>query len=211
MSKKKRVRPGAKSGYVCMYCGKEFNTGREVLGHAVGKHIDSPRLRQSTIIVDKLSLQQRGYLAAFLDGEGGIQITKSFRRGRRRRLSLHTLIYFTNSTLQVIQTIKTWLSAGVIIVARQREGYRRQYVFHITGVRNIRRLLRSILPFLIVKRKQAELMLEFCRSRERPKIGQGTEFTQHEIRLYRSLESLNLKHRGKLRANSRIAYKSRKS
>ena len=211
MSKKKRVRPGAKSGYVCMYCGKEFKTGREVLGHAVGKHINSPRLRQSTIIVDKLSLQQRGYLAAFLDGEGGIQITKSFRKGRRRRLSLHPVVYFTNSNLHVIRTIKTWLGAGAIIVARQREGYRPQYVLHITGVRNIRRLLRSILPFLIVKRKQAELMLEFCGSRERPKIGEGRKFTQREIRLYRGLKNLNLKHRGKLRANSRIAYKSRKS
>jgi hypothetical protein len=192
------------SRYLCIYCGKEFRTGRQVLGHAVGKHVGRPRLRTTTISVSHLTMQQRGYLAAFLDGEGGIQITKSLRKNRRRRISLHPVVYFTNSNFEVIKTIKTWLKAGVMIVARQREGHRPLYVLHITGIRNIRRLLSALLPLLIVKKAQAGVMLEFCRSRVGLRGPEGRRFSAHELSLYRALKKLNLKHRGKIDAHPRI-------
>jgi hypothetical protein len=177
----------------------------------VGKHVGRPRLRATTISVSHLTLEQKGYLAAFLDGEGGIQITKSLRKHRQRRISLHPVVYFTNSNYDVIRTIKDWLKAGVMIVARQREGHRPMYVLHITGIRNIRRLLSTLLPFLIVKKAQAGLMLEFCRSREGVRGPGGRRFSTREVSVYRALKKLNLKHRGKIDANPRIANKSRKS
>jgi len=201
-----RTTENPRARYLCLYCGKEFRTGRQVLGHAVGKHVGKPRLRATTISVNHLSLEQKGYIAAFLDGEGGIQITRSLRRHRKRRISLHPVVYFTNTNYNAIRSIKDWLKAGVMIVARQKQGWRPVYVLHITGIRNVKRLLTTLLPFLIIKKEQAKLMQEFCRSREGVRGKEGRRFTAYEVSLYRALKKLNMKHRGKIHANTRITY-----
>jgi len=182
--------------YFCIYCGKSFPKGRQVLGHVVGKHTGKPRLRETTIRVSHLSKAQRGYIAAFLDGEGGIQITRSLRKGRFYRLSLHPVVYFTNTNLQVIQTIRNWLKAGSIVVSRQRKGYRDLHVLHITGIRNISRLLKSLSPFLIVKKERSNLMLAFCASRLSPRGPEGRRYSEEELRLYRALRKANSRKRG---------------
>jgi hypothetical protein len=198
--------------FFCIYCGKPFATERQVLGHAVGKHIGKPRLRSTTIRVDSLLDWQLGYLAAFIDGEGGIQITRSMRKGRRYRLSLHPVVYFTNTNLQVIRTIRDWLGAGAIIVSRKKEVYYRDtHVLHITGIRNIMRLLKVVSPYLIVKKHRANLMLEFCSSRLGERGSEGRRYSEKELKLYRELRRENSKSRGRIHANARIPYKSRKS
>jgi hypothetical protein len=68
--------------YRCKYCGAVFEGKRQVIGHQVGKHVKGPRLRNANIKVDGLTAFQIGYIAAFLDGEGGIQITKTMRKDR---------------------------------------------------------------------------------------------------------------------------------
>jgi hypothetical protein len=199
--------PGAEEGrgfpkYTCNYCGKTFERGRQVLGHVVGKHVNKPRLRDTSIRVDELSDRQVGYLAAFLDGEGGIQITRSLRRKRRYRTSLHPVVYFTNTNFEVISVLRLWLHAGVMIVSRQRKGARDLYVLHVTGIRNITKLLKLLSPFLIVKRRQAETMLAFCRSRLSPRGPEGRRFNSAEVSLYRTLKALNLKGRGTKRQHT---------
>ncbi len=182
-----------------------------MLGHVVGKHAGKPRLLKTTISVAHLTAAQRGYLAAFLDGEGGIQITKSLREGRRRRIALHPVVYFTNSNYDAINTVRRWLKAGVVVVRRDRRGYRPCYALHITGIRNITRLLIALSPLLIIKKRQAELMLDFCKSRASFRGENGRRYSPREIRLYRSLKRLNMKHRGKIHANSWVTDKGRKS
>jgi hypothetical protein len=183
--------------YICIYCGKSFSKGRQVLGHVVGKHTNKPRLRDTTIEVDHLNSAQRGYLAAFLDGEGGIQITRSLRKGRRYHLSLHPVVYFTNTNYEAIQTLRNWLHAGSIVLSRQRDGYQDIHVLHITGIRNILRLLTSLSPHLIIKKKHAEVLIAFCRSRLSPRGPEGRRYNSEELRLYRALRKLNLKRRGR--------------
>jgi hypothetical protein len=182
--------------YFCIYCGKSFRKGRQVLGHVVGKHMGKSRLRETTISVSDLNAAQKGYPAAFLDGEGGIQITRSLRKGRQYRVSLHPVVYFTNTNLEVIQTIRNWLRAGSVVLSRQRKGYRNLHVLHITGIRNISRLLRTLCPYLVVKRERADLLLAFCKSRRSPRGPEGRRFNNEELRLYSALKKANLRHRG---------------
>lgn len=163
------------------------------MGHVVGKHINKIRLKKSTISVAHLTGLQIGYLAAFLDGEGGIQINRSKRSNRRYAIALHPVVYFTNSNREVIQTLKQWLHTGVVIVSRQREGCKTMYVLHVTGIRNILKLLSLLENHLIVKRNQARIMLQFCRSRLSPRGEEGRRFTAAELNLYRYLKRLNRK------------------
>lgn len=198
--------------FYCIYCGKAFAKRRQVLGHAVGKHTGKPRLRSTTISVSNLLEWQLGYLAAFIDGEGGIQITRTRRRGRRYRLSLHPVVYFTNTNLDVIRTIKRWLGAGAIVVSRSRKPYYRDtHVLHITGIRNILRLLTSVSPYLVVKKDRAALMIRFCKSRLGVRGPEGRRFSEIELKLYREIRRANSRNRGRIHANPRVADKGGKS
>ena len=177
--------------YRCVYCGKSFLHGRQVLGHVVGKHIGKTRLKDATIQTSHLTPLQVGYLSAFLDGEGGIQINRTKRKRRAYSISLHPMVYFTNTDRVAIETLRAWLRAGTVVVSRQRPGCKTMHILHITGIRNIVRLLFALESSLIIKKDRARVMLEFCLSRLGPRGDGGRRFSPRELRLYRSLKSLN--------------------
>jgi hypothetical protein len=131
----------------------------------------------SSINVYNLAEAQKGYLAAFIDGEGGIQVTRSLRRDREYSLALHPDVYFTNTNEAVIRTIRNWLGGGSVTRRPAKENNSDTYVLTISGVKSILELLEAIRPMLIVKAERADLMIEYCRSRisqqgKRPKVHQ---------------------------------------
>lgn len=81
----------------CVICGKSFASGRQLAGHRAGKHREHVGVKVCSIHVENLSDWQKGYIAAFLDGEGGIQITVSHRTDREYSTALHPDVYFTNT------------------------------------------------------------------------------------------------------------------
>jgi hypothetical protein len=141
--------------------------------------------------VTQLTDAQKGYIAAFLDGEGGIQITRSSRSDREYTTALHPDLYFTNTNEEVIRTIGRWLGGGSITRRRERGGHKDTYVLTISGVKSILQLLETIRPYLIVKANRADLMMDFCRSRISHNRGKGRTFTENELRLYRAIKKLN--------------------
>jgi len=164
-------------------------------------------MKNATIHVSSLSGIQIGYLAAFLDGEGGIQITRTERKDREYKTALHPAVYFTNSFRPAIDAIRELLGAGSKITARSREGRKEMHVLHITGVRNIQLFLDVLLPHLIIKSTRAVVMLEYCRSRLSHYRGKDRTYDGRELELYSTLFELNKRGVNK-HANARIADKS---
>jgi hypothetical protein len=146
--------------------------------------------------VDELTEAQIGYIAAFLDGEGGIQITRSLRKDREYRLALHPDVYFTNTNLEVMLTLRKWLGGGSLTRRREKDNHSDTYVLTISGVKSILSLLRVIRPMLIVKAERADLMMEFCESRLSHNRGKGRRFTRNELRLYTAIKRLNRRRGG---------------
>jgi hypothetical protein len=178
--------------FACKFCGQLFQTKRQVAGHQVGKHIKGPRLQNSKIRLDGLSEAQVGYLAAFLDGEGGIQITRTTRKDRVYTIALHPCVYFTNTNREVIYTLRSWLGAGCIVMAKQKqENHKPSFILHVTGTKNIIELLTLLRPYMIIKTKQADTMLSFCKSRASHNMGKERKYTGDELSLYTTLKSLN--------------------
>jgi len=175
----------------CQICGKAFVSKRQLAGHRAGKHRQHVGVKVTTITVRYLTDAQKGYIAAFLDGEGGIQITRSYRRDREYSTALHPDVYFTNTNEEVIRTIKKWLSGGSITRRPGHGEHKDTYVLTISGVKSILTLLDAIRPNLIVKGKRADLMTEFCRSRLSHNRGKGRTFNENELRLYRAIKKLN--------------------
>lgn len=175
----------------CPICGAVFASSRQLAGHRAGKHRQHVGVKACTIHVDKLSEWQKGYIAAFLDGEGGIQITLSKRKDREYTLAMHPDVYFTNTNEEAIRTIRAWLGGGSITRRRDRRGRKDMFVLTISGVSSILQLLETIRAMLIIKARRADLMMEFCRSRMSHNRGKGRRFTENELRLYTAIKMLN--------------------
>lgn len=188
---------GAK--FVCEKCGARFASGRGVSGHRVGKHIRRLGLANAHIQIEGLREVQVGYLAAFLDGEGGIQLTRNFRKARKYRLALHPCVYFTNTNEEAISRLRGWLGCGCVTRRRQRDRrHKDTLALSITGTRNVLLILRLLNPYLVIKRKQAELLIRFCESRLSHYRSGDRRFNREEVRIYTELKRLNMKG-GKIR------------
>lgn len=177
--------------FVCTDCHKEFTSRRKLSGHRIGKHVRKLGLKNLTIQTKDLSEAQKGYLAGFLDGEGGVQITRSTRPEREYTLAMHPVVYFTNTNRQAIDTIANWLDVRCVVCSRQRAGRSVCYVLHITGTRNIEQLLNCLRPYLIIKASRADVMLKYCASRLSHLRSGERRFTESEVTLYRTLIELN--------------------
>ena len=196
--------PQAAPGLECDRCGAKFSRPRELSGHISGKHLRTVGMKNASVRLESLTDIQVGYLAAFLDGEGGIQITRTERVDRVYKIALHPTVYFTNTCAPAIEAIRDWIGAGSKVVSRSRGRRKDLLVLHVTGIRNIEALLRVLFPHLIVKSEQAAVMLAFCRSRLSHYRSGDRKFSERELELYTSLFRLN--QRGvRLHANSRIA------
>lgn len=175
----------------CSICGAKFLTHRQLVGHRAGKHRRHVGVKASQVHAERLSDLQKGYVAAFLDGEGGIQITLSHRKDRAYTLALHPDVYFTNTNHEVILRIREWLGGGSMTRRKERGNHKDTFVLTISGVNSILQLLESIRPMLIVKADRADIMMEYCKSRLMHNRGKGRRFTRNELRLYRALKRLN--------------------
>lgn len=160
-------------------------------GHRAGKHREHVGVKVCSIHVENLSDWQKGYIAAFLDGEGGIQITVSHRTDREYSTALHPDVYFTNTNEEVIRAIRHWLGGGSITKRRERNGRKDTFVLTISGVKSILQLLEAIRSMLVVKAERADLMMDFCRSRISHNRGKGRRFTENELRLYTAVKRQN--------------------
>ncbi len=102
------------------------------------------------------------YLAGIIDGEGTIAITKQKpRTGRRNHLySLRMIVGNTDKKLV------DWLVenfGGSCHILREPEGnWRRAYQW-VLGSRETYRLLKEMKEYLVIKREQAEIGMEFYR------------------------------------------------
>ena len=180
--------------FMCGRCGASFRSRRMLSGHMSGKHLRKLGLANMHINTEHLDEGQKGYIAAFLDGEGGIQITRSFRRGREYTLSLHPCVYFTNTDEMVIRRLKEWLGCGCVTRRRSsRPSHRDTFALSITGTRNVLALLTTVKPYLIVKRRQADLLIGYCESRLQHYRSGDRRFTREEVLLYTKLHHLNMK------------------
>ena len=109
------------------------------------------------------------YTAGFFDGEGCVSIARYLKRGR----PYHTLaIIFTNTDFRALGWLQErW--GGNIFKPTQLDGRRRPYGHLRFSAGPARPLLQAMLPYLIIKKSQVEIALEFIESRSVNRGRQG--------------------------------------
>jgi len=147
-----------------------------------------------------LAPEKLAYLAGIVDGEGCISISKVHRSKTNSTpydgIRLSARVNISNKSKLLMEELDS--TAGHLANYRPydfnnplRKG--QAYIWEIGKLQNIVEFLESIYPYLIVKKKHCEVLLQFCKSR----IGKNhlsnpdRGYTKDEHVLYLQLCNLN--------------------
>ena len=133
-----------------------------------------------------LTDRQIGYFAGIIDGEGNIRIVRS----KQKTGDYYApFVGITNtSQLLIDKCMAIFKSGRYHSEKRKRPHHKIKLVYNIASVKGVKQILTQILDELVVKNRQAELLLEFIKVKEN-KIGYGA--LPREIELYEEIKRLN--------------------
>ncbi len=114
------------------------------------------------------------WAAGFFDGEGSICLMRRVLRGRVT--DVFTLaIVVVNTCLSALARLKETFALGAIHSRKAHEGRQQVYEWHLSA-QSAERLLLSIKPYVVVKRRQVDLALEYrALRREGPSLKMSAE------------------------------------
>jgi len=113
------------------------------------------------------------YLAGIIDGEGTIDFIKN---KTRRRREVAPRLKVVNTDFGLIKWLAE-LGGRFYRYERKDRRHKPSYEWFISGVQNIQPLLQAILPYLVIKRRNAERVLEFCRIEVEKRVTQNCTFS----------------------------------
>lgn len=139
-----------------------------------------------------------GYLAGMIDGEGGMNLT------RMRARNKHPTWFYYEPSIRVFGTNKDAITSiardfggNLSNFDNSGLGTKRMYVAYWQAQAKVAEVLRNVIPSLRIKRKQAELLLEYAESRlNRPR--HKAPLTAREDEIHFLIKELN-KEGGKTR------------
>jgi len=141
-----------------------------------------------------LSIAEAAYIAAFIDGEGTISIRKYKRKSMVGGMRYNSVVEMNNTDVGVMQYLRSLIGpARYYIFKQQQENRKKCYRFTVPS--NVQRwLLASILPYLVIKKRQAEIVLQFLSLLGEKDHGQEDANLARREQLYQEVHDLN--HRG---------------
>src|SRR4030042_590161 len=116
------------------------------------------RLRTYTKILSEFEI---GYMAASFDMEGTIGLTAEKRRDNVRGVRFITNVCIYNSNYEALEYLQEMLGFGNIFSHGAETEIRREMYRLAFAANQIRHLLPQIINHLIIKRRQAELVLAY--------------------------------------------------
>ena len=134
------------------------------------------------------------YLARLFDGEGSFVINRVIYKWKKTPF-FYGQAYICNTNLELINWLKSRFNGRAHITHKKNPKHKQVYKFNFL-LRGRIKLLKAVLPFLIIKKKQAELVLELWkhifRFRRRPGfyILPSKEIEARQ-RLYNKIKVLN--------------------
>jgi hypothetical protein len=147
----------------------------------------------------KLSVDQAAYVAGAIDGEGSIRLAKH-RRVDSGGVRFHFRVTIANTNHAWLVTLQSWIG-GQIVKQGQPEGARNRRQCYQLELRSAetREVLRQIQPYLLIKRKHADLLFRYFelaavrRAMNLPGQPADPEITARIEAICDELKSLNLR------------------
>lgn len=137
------------------------------------------------------------YLAGIIDGEGTIRIGKNMPvnpklKYKNPKYSAHIGLGMVDDRIPLL--FEKTFGAKVRIERVTRKNTRNVYRWGTSGRIGVRNILEKLYPYLILKKEQARLVMEFCDKCEAPKArskGVSSEQLQMREDYYQRVRELN--------------------
>ena len=136
--------------------------------------------------LNTLTEAQKGWIAGIVDGEGYIGLVENNPPDRKRSLTPRIDV---TSTTRIMQTTLRRLVGGC--VGQPRDGKpneKPQHAWSLWAVETVGPFLQVITPYLIVKRRVAHVVLDFC---ERRRAVRGQPYDARDWRALKRVRELN--------------------
>lgn len=160
--------------------------------HLLGNRPFNLRCWRPSIDITSLPETEKAYIAGFLDGEGTISMDS---RGLNQKLIyIRPYIKVTSTNREVIEYISTIFERNMD-VTKYRE-WKTAFNVRITSLKGVLNVLETILPYLKVKKRQAELLINYCKLRMkhvRERGWGGPKYSDDEMKLFYEIRALNKK------------------
>jgi len=142
------------------------------------------------------------YVAGLIDGEGTIRIAKAKSENNTWNYTYKAALSFVNTNRRMSEIVSEFMGTRIYDSEYGSSG-KTMYRVQKMGLEGVAELLKKILPYLEGKKKQAELVIEFCDKKtsysvkDSPKTGKkgGNYIPKEEIELrekyYWKVKNLN--------------------
>jgi hypothetical protein len=101
-----------------------------------------------------------GYLAGILDGEGCLTIGAG---QKETCTNYNSIVVVQNTSKKLIEWLQAKFGGSVYLSKKETDKTKAAYMWRILKKKEIELLLLAVLPYLVVKREQAKILLAFVR------------------------------------------------
>jgi len=163
-------------GKSCYQIAKELGVSRSTVLRYL-KRMGIPH-RTFKVIGKKLPEWACGYVAGMIDGEGTVTVLK-YRNRKRNIIRYEPRIFIDNTNIDLLKKIREICGCGSLYKQTSKKQESRQNPLYRLSLSSdcLRSILPQILPYLICKRRQAEILMEVL---QYVKLG-NNQFTQRPV------------------------------
>jgi len=136
---------------------------------------------------------EKAYFTGFLDARARFTAyIRSLKRRRNRQID--TLVRIDSTNLDILLLLQSYFGGTVIVQNRSDVHRQKIYAWQLRDKNDIAYMIEQILPYLKLKRKQAALLMQYCKSRlEKIKEDPFVPISKHERELIMTLIDINRK------------------
>lgn len=142
-----------------------------------------------TLIKDKISTLELGWMSGIIDGEGCF-----YARSKKTTILVRFTLQATSKAMVI--KFKELLDQMQIRnrlrekTKTQKEHHRNSFILDVDTKKNVLKFLKVFTPHLIVKRQEAELLLEYFERACRVKVYKATEEDHQLVEKVKSLKKI---------------------
>lgn len=141
--------------------------------------------------------KEASYLAGYIDADGAIGLAKQ--KDERKGVGYYTyrpMIQITSTNKEILQWIQSIAEFEEITTEqRERPNHRHSHLIKMRKQKKVEELLTLLIPFLRLKKRQAEILLIYVKRRQDKKSAKGwyNPYTTDDEVTYAILKELNRK------------------
>jgi intein/homing endonuclease len=164
-------------------------TKYSIQSRAVKMDLKKPKSFYERKMPDIMEIE-KAYLAGLFDGEGSVGLTACSQRGRISR-AYPLAVSISNTHIETIKSLKNLFGGSTWIKKRRNKKYQPCMQWTLSSQQGLA-FLKMIIPYLRIKKEQAEIGIKFINGRKRSSVRLSNEEIKRREKVRKKL--FELKH-----------------